>query len=50
MKVSWAESHRKKFEVKAKNVWMDDGLCNDIGFRSGYGAYGEIHVPIGVVY
>jgi hypothetical protein len=57
MKVSWAESHGRKnltgskcVEVKAKMVWMDDGFCNDIGFRGGHRSYGEIHVPIGMVY
>jgi hypothetical protein len=56
MKVSWTESHRKKdipkFEVcrgEGENVWMDDGFCNDIGFRGGHRPYGEIHVPIGMV-
>jgi hypothetical protein len=56
MKVSWAESHGRKnipkFEVcrgEGENVWMDDGLCNDFGFRSGHGPYGESHIPIGMV-
>jgi hypothetical protein len=55
MKVSWAESHGRKnipeFEVRRGegDVWMDDGLCDDIGFRSGYGTFGKSHVFLGVV-
>ena len=55
MKVSWAESHGRKnisdFEVcrGEGDVWMDDGLRDDIGFRSGYGPYGKSHVFLGVV-